>query len=135
MKFYRGDIVENFKVANTLSRYGFPALFFSSDIELARIYAKYKSKQSHKMTGGYVHEFEINRPRRVHDFNFEISHSRIFRNLIHDFKNKGYPSVLIKNVMDYPSETCNHFDYTDICVVFFMSEIIEVKILEKNLTS
>ena len=86
------------------SRYGFPCLFFSSNINLALNYGK------------NVIKLDIS-PIKTIDFKGKISHSLEFRNLIYSLRNENSKSVLIKNVYDRPNDTAS-LEFGDILVVF-----------------
>ena len=115
MKVYRGDVSESFVVKDHLtSRYNFKALFFTTNPEVAKMY-------------GFLYEFNILDPCETIDYNFKITHSSHFRNLIYQYKNTDLDSVLIKNVYDYPSKKHFRLIKSDILVVFNFSSIINYK--------
>ncbi|WP_322970334.1 hypothetical protein [Faecalibacter sp. LW9] len=115
MKFYRGDKSENFKIKNTLSRYNVPCLFFSKNKDLAKKYQEHFN--------GYLYEFDIKEPTKIINFNFQITHSSEFRNLIMSLRNQNHQSVLIKNCIDYPKEIHQMIE-DDILIVFDFNTIL-----------
>lgn len=120
MKYYRGDSNADFQVSEGMnSRYGFPAIFFTSSKKLAQNYAKHLTRN--RLRTGSVYAFEYSQNRVKVDFQFKISHSAEFRNLIHTLKSRNIPSALIYNVIDYPSEQFKEYSVSDILVVFDLS--------------
>ena len=82
MKVYFGIDKDNFSIENHItSRYGFRALFFSTDIEVAELYAKFYAKKNRKKTA-YIYEFNIIEPKKKIEYNYSISYSSNFRNLV-----------------------------------------------------
>jgi hypothetical protein len=75
MIVYRGSSRDDFKIEKwKTSRYGFHALFFASDLELAKLYAQHRADEERKRNGGFVYEFEI--PDNLHsvDYGNKISY-------------------------------------------------------------
>ncbi|MBB3123735.1 nitrous oxidase accessory protein NosD [Mesoflavibacter sabulilitoris] len=92
------------------SRYGFTALFFTDNSELKDLYLKENKGAEISIDNPFI-DYEI-------DFNNKISYSSVFRNTIINLNKKGYKTVLIKNVIDYPSSANKKFISSDILVVF-----------------
>ena len=127
MKVYRADTKNDFKLLNHVnSRYGFNALFFTTNIELAEKYAESFNNK------GTIYEFELNPILDSVDYKGRISHSSHFRSLIHRLYKEGKSSVIIKNVYDYPSFKSYYPNKSDLIVVFDFSEIISLKKYEQT---
>ena len=127
MTVYRGDNNGSFKVEKKHnSRYGFPALFFSTKEELARMYATYKARE-----GGepYVYAYDIAHNMQEIDFKGRESYSLEFVNLIHDLKRSGVKAVRITNVFDYPSQDFKGNNSSDVVAVFDLSLINNGRII------
>ena len=133
MKVYFGIDKDNFSIENHItSRYGFRALFFSTNIEVAELYAKFYAKKNRKKTA-YIYEFNIIEPKKKIEYNYSISYSSNFRNLVFKGFQEDFNSMLIKNVYDYPSSFLKKMILSDIVVVYNFSEIInfeKIKIIE-----
>jgi len=128
--FYFGTHTTDFKIENHInSRYGFKALFFTNNIELAELFANYHAKKNNQKKG-YVYKADFIRIDHNVDFNGHISHSSTFRNLIYNLQSKFFKVVQIKNVYDYPSDELKKFINSDIVIVFdfnFINKIEYVK--------
>jgi hypothetical protein len=128
MKIYRGDNTRNFKVnKRTNSRYGFPALFFSTKVDLARLYAEYKALDGGDAT---VYKFDTIMAMPSVDFNGKESYSGEFVDLIHRLKGSGAKAVRITNVFDYPSQDFKGNNNSDIVAIFDFSVINGGSIIE-----
>lgn len=114
MPVYHGHPEKDFVLTNQASRYGFPVLFFTNNIILAKNYSK----------GGIIMA-EIDYFQSF-DYRGGISHSAHFRNLIHDLYKKGTPSVVIKNVYDSPNHEYS-LEKSDLYVVFDFSRIKNIQ--------
>lgn len=133
MTVYRGDASSEFKVENIFSRYGFKALFFTNNIQVARMYAHFLAMKNGVRNGGAIYEFNIPEPLKFIDFKDEVTHSRIFRNLIFDLHKQEVNSALITNCFDYPKLTENiTILSSDILVVFDFELINDYKLIESN---
>jgi hypothetical protein len=116
MKVYHGYKSAQFKIENHInSRYGFPCLFFTDNIELAKNYSN-----------NTVISAELN-VQTVFDFNNGISHSLTFRNLIYSLRKKSVPVVKIRNVFDRPNENYP-LELSDIYVVFDFNQINNIQL-------
>jgi hypothetical protein len=125
--FYFGTHISDFKIENHInSRYGFKALFFTSSLEVAELYANFHAKKNRKQNG-YVYQADIIRIEHVVDFRGYISHSSTFRNLVYNLQSKGCRSVAIRNVYDYPSEELMRMIKSDITIVFDFIRIIKIE--------
>ncbi len=133
MTVYRGDASSNFEVKNIPSRYGFKALFFTNNLQVSRMYAHHLAHEKRNWKGGAVYEFNIPEPSKIIDFKDEVTHSRIFRNLIFDLHKQEVNSALITNCFDYPKLTENiTILSSDIVVVFDFELINDYKLIESN---
>lgn len=125
MKFYHGTYLTDFVIENHIdSRYGFKCLFLTNNLQLAKLYAKYHSDKKKCKGSVYVMDLPIG---KTYDFNFGLTYSALFRNLIYSLFEKEVPSVLIKNVIDYPSDKFKDFIISDILVVFDLAIIQNVE--------
>lgn len=114
--FYHASPLKNFSIERKKrSRYGFSALFFSNNIELVQLYFK-----EHK--GSII---EIHDPIIYHEVDFQnkISYCGAFKSLIIQLQRAGHKSVLIKNVIDFPSQKNKVYQSSNILVFFDLSEI------------
>lgn len=133
MDIYRGSSSKDFEVKKHIqSRYGFNALFFTSSIELARMYAVHHAQIKGTSNGGFVYEFFMPRPRKVIDYNFGITYSRHFRNMIYELHAKKWKSVIIANCYDSPSEKTKKYIINDLVVLFDLDLIKGYKRIESN---
>jgi hypothetical protein len=111
--FYHGHIEKEFWVnPYQNSRYGFPCIFFTDNIELAQCY------------GSTIISASIPIQKKI-DFGNKISHSLEFRNLIYKLKNEKCNSVAIENVYDRPND--DHLLHKATIVVVFNLEILRNK--------
>jgi len=112
------------------SRYGFRCLFFTPDETLARLYALHWAKMSNRADAGFVYQAEIlTTSFYVHDLCGRNTHTAEFRNLIHTFNTFRIPGVLIKNALDYPSESIPYYSTSDILAVFNISLINRIELM------
>ena len=134
MKVYMGTHSANFEILDNInSRYGFPALFFTNNLHLARLYATHYAKEN-DLSGGYVYEFEIRSPDEVIDWN-NFSYSAEFVQKINDLYNEKHKSAALRNVIDFPKQDYSRFVYSDIYIVFdFKSEITSHRVIEENVS-
>ena len=133
MIVYRGSSRDDFKIEKwKRSRYGFNALFFASDLYLAKLYAHHRADEEYKRTGGFVYEFEI--PDYLHsvDYGGKLSYNSDFRNLIHKLFRDGHKGVIIKNAIDYPSKKLFRPTLCDIIVIFDFDIIKSFKLIQSN---
>jgi hypothetical protein len=124
MKIYRGDADSNFQPQKHInSRYGIIALFFTTDIKVAKLYAKQRSDQERIYNDGAIYTTDL--PNQVYsvDFNGEVSHSSKFRNLIYKLHQENHKVVCIKNVYDYPSKDYFELIKSDIIVYFNINNL------------
>ena len=85
MIYYFGTHIENFNVdENKRSRYGFACLFFTSDFDVAKLYAKHHAETNNKKKG-FVFKVELKSFLEKIDYKGNVTHSSHFRNLIFDF--------------------------------------------------
>ena len=119
MKYYHGSSQPDLIVdPNRASRYGFPAFFLSSNLDLAIQYAWHNAALEEKSTAGFVYEFELELIAQVVDFKNEITHNSHFRNMIYRLESQKHLAVRIINTLDYPSEKFKQKHYSDILIVF-----------------
>jgi hypothetical protein len=127
MIYYFGTYLEEFKIeSHILSRYGFPSLFLTTDIELAKLYAKYHADKN-KKEKGFIYQFEVFRIGETIDYKGSFTYSSHFRNYIFDCKKRNIDSVIIKNTYDCPSEKYSQLIKSDILVVFDFALIKSIK--------
>jgi hypothetical protein len=125
--FYFGTHISDFKIESHInSRYGFKALFFTNNIEVAELYAKYHATKNRKKVG-YIYRAEFATIQHSVDFNSHVSHSSVFRNLVHSLQSKFYKTVKVKNVYDYPSEDMMKFIKSDIIIIFDFNFIHKIE--------
>ncbi len=84
------------------SRYGFWALFFTDQVELAKNYAKFHSLSSLKNKGCLI-EIEPPSISKVFDLKYESTYTADFRRLILAEKKLRTKVLLLKNTLDSPS--------------------------------
>jgi hypothetical protein len=133
MIVYRGSSRDNFKIEKwKRSRYGFKALFFASDIELAKLYAQHRADEEGKRNGGFVYESEIIDYLHSVDYGNKTSYSNDFRNLMYKLYREGHKGVIIKNVFDYPSKKLMRHNVSDVIVVFDFDIIKSFKLIQSN---
>lgn len=116
MIFYHGHKNnKGFKIEKHIcSRYGFPCIFFASNIELAYNYA---DNSDNVIQIDFI-------PNHTIDYERKRTYSNDFRNLIYKLRNEGHDSVLIKNVYDNPDGNYT-LELSDILVVFNL-DIIKI---------
>jgi hypothetical protein len=130
---YIGASTDSFKIQKwKRSRYGINAIFFSMDTSLARLYACHHADNENNKNGGFVYEAEIEGLFHVVNYNNDISYSSKYRNLILKLHKSKHKAVIIKNVMDYPSQKLFTSNSNDIVVVFDLDLIKSIKIIENN---
>ena len=136
MIVYRGSSRDDFKIEKwKRSRYGFNALFFASDLNLAKLYAQHRADEENKRNGGFVYEFEIPDYLKVVDYGGKISYSIDFRNLMYKLHNEDHKGVIIKNVYDYPSKKLFSLENSDVIVIFDFDIIKSFKVIQSNVRS
>ncbi len=127
---YRGDFCADFEVSEfEMSRYGFPALFFSTDQEVAKLYAIHHAREKRTNTG-YIYKFDLAAPFKEIDYAGKISYSSHFRNLMYDLFQKQYRSVLIRNCYDSPSSHLRRFIKSDLVIIFDFKQILNYQLLK-----
>lgn len=135
MIFYRGSSSENFKIESHInSRYGFRALFFTNDIFLAKLYARYRANEKGLKHGGFLYKAEIQSVDKIIDFNSEITHCAKFRNMIHQEFHNNNKTILIRDCYDYPSKEYFELIKSDVLTVFDLSQIKKIELIESNIT-
>lgn len=133
MKLYRGSSSENFEVKKHVrSRYGFNALFFTTSLELARLYAHHLAREKRNWKGGFVYEFEIPEPYKKINYEGAITHSSHFRNLMFKLYREDLKSAIIENCYDYPSKELVRYINSEVVVVFDLDLIKQFKLIESN---
>lgn len=129
MKFYHGTQIENLKLQPYInSRYGFTAFFGAAEKDLAIKYAFHNYK---KNGHGYLYSFEVDQELPVVDFENRISHSSVFRNLVYKLQREKHQAILIKNIIDYPSEELAQYNTGTILIVFNLEIITNLKMIGK----
>lgn len=133
MKLYRGSSSSDFEVKKHVrSRYGFNALFFTTSLELARLYAHHLAREKRNWKGGFVYEFDIPTPYKKINYKNGITHSRHFRNLMYELHREDINSAIIENCYDYPSKDLVRYIDSDLVVVFDLDSIKNFKLIEEN---
>lgn len=133
MIVYRGSSSSDFTIQKwKKSRYGFNALFFASEINLAQLYAHHRAEEEYKQNGGYVYKFEILDCLYTIDYGGKTSYSSDFRNMIFKLFRNGHKGVIIKNIIDYPSKKFFRPNFSDVIVVFDFNIIQSFELIQKN---
>ena len=129
MKLYHGTRTKDLKIETHIrSRYGFSAFFATPNKELAIQYAYHNFLKFNK---GYLYAFNFNEDPFVVDFKNSVSHSMVFRNLVFNLQKEHHESVLIKNVIDYPSERIATYKPSEIVIIFNLELIQDIKMVGK----
>jgi len=125
MTVYFGCNDKDFKISPfKKSRYGFKALFFATDIDLAKQYAIYHAKDKSE---GYVYQADVPDNIRTFDYGGGFSYDRDFRNLMFEISQMNLPAARITNVIDFP-KGCKKYVKSDVVVVFDLGEL-ELKLV------
>lgn len=132
MQIYRGDHQQNFTINNhNSSRYGINALFFATNIKLARLYAIHHSRKRANYKGGFVYQAEIPNYIKQIDFGGGTSYGRELRDIVMQH-HKTTTAIQIYNILDYPSQNLLVPNPSDVIAVFDFSIIKSLAILESN---
>jgi len=110
------------------SRYGFTAFFGALERDLAIKYAYHSFK---KLGTGYLYSFEAPKPTEIINFEGKISHSLVFRNLIYKLQKENHKSILIENIIDYPTEELALYTTNTILIIFNLELITNLKMIGK----
>ena len=106
------------------TRYGFSVSFFTGNPDLVKLYFDlYK---------GQVISINFDSPDYEIDYKSKSSYSVDFRNLIFRLKKENYKSVLIKNVLDYPTQKTKRIIISDILIIFDSSIIANYDTVNLN---
>jgi len=135
MIIYRGDLIESFEIKPwKRSRYGFHALFFTTDLQLARMYAIHHAQEAGKPGAGAVHQAEVH-DFYVYPYDFQGKHSygAEFRNLMHTLQQFQHKALIINNVIDYPKQSMIRYEPTDVVVILDLEIITNLKCIETNI--
>lgn len=125
MILYHGSQYKDLKLSTDInSRYNFPAFFLTPNRELAIMYAVHAYNT---FGSGYVYQTELDESFLEIDYLGKISYSSNFRGLIHRLYKADYKSVLIKNVIDYPSEKFSYYKSSQIVIIFDTTLISSLK--------
>jgi hypothetical protein len=136
MIVYKGSSRDDFKIEKwKRSRYGFNALFFASNIELAKLHAQHEADEENKINGGFVYEFEIQGYLHSIDYGYKISYSSDFENLMYKLYREGHKGVIIKNIFVYPSKKLTTLNLSDVIVIFDFDLIKSFKLIQRNVKS
>jgi len=129
MTLYHGTKTKDLKIESHIrSRYGFTAFFATPNKHLAIQYAYHNYL---KFNQGFLYSFDFKaNPERI-DFKNKISHSLVFRNLIFQLHKEHHESVLIKNVIDFPTEILAIYKPSDVLVIFNLELIQDLKLVGK----
>jgi hypothetical protein len=136
MIFYHGNCIADFEINRFKdSRYGFPALFLTTNIELARLYALWHYRQTWAHGGGMVYEIEVNIGFcDVTDWGGHNSYTPDFRNKIRYWQQCGHSGLLLQNVVDYPHKSLRVPLLSDILVVYKLDNIKQIILSESKIT-
>jgi hypothetical protein len=127
MKAYHGTNITDFKISKIKnSRYGFPVLFFATDISLAKLYGEYHASKAY-LKGFKVFEAELPTHCNTVDFKNKNSYCAEFNNLIVNSKKQNVKILKIVNVIDSPSKEFFKLNNSDIIAVFDFDLINELK--------
>lgn len=96
----------------TSSRYGLVVLFFTTELRLAKMYAKGTDN---------IYKLSLEADKIV-DFNGQVSHSSRFRNLVFRLSKRGCDIVAITNVYDRPNDSYP-LEKSTIFIVFDIEKI------------
>ena len=133
MTGYIGTNKADFRILSSqVSRYGFPAVFFATEMFLAELYAADKCKKSASDKPGYV--FSAALPDRMHRVNFggRFTYTPDFRNMIYKLHTR-YPIVQMYNVVDSPSKEFFRVNTSDVIVVFDLSLISNLRMVRNDI--
>lgn len=108
------------------SRYGFPALFFSTNPEHALLYAQHYWQQQRQPAA--VYRIAWAKPLPLLDFGGGVSHSSHFRNTIFQLQRQGKAAWQISNVIDYPSEDLFSGERRNIVAFFDLAQLPELEL-------
>lgn len=101
------------------TRYGFPLTFLTDNLQLVKMYY-----QEYK---GDVICIDFSFPDLEIDYKSKSSYSVDFRNLIFKLKKENHKSVLLKNVLDYPTQKMKRIIISDILIIFDSSLLHDYK--------
>jgi hypothetical protein len=117
------------------SRYKFVALFTTTNIELARLYARYYREESwlYLRQGGYLYEIEVDGEVDYHaDFEGRHSYQGDFKRLVQQMQSAWVHLGHISNVVDFPSFRLKTSEPSDIFVIYNLKLIKSVKLIENE---
>lgn len=119
--FFHGSQIKNLQLTkHTRSRYGFSGIFFTSNKGLAELY-----KGKH----GYIYQIDAITPDIVIDYEYKSSYSIEFKNLMFRLYKQNYRSVLIQNIIDYPTIEQKILEANDILIVYDIDLIKGLKLV------
>lgn len=128
MIVYRGDSSNQWSIKPWLkSRYKFPALFFTTNIELAKLYSLHKTNLK---SNSFIYEASIIGEVPSVDFLFMDTFTYSFKNLVTDSYKNRMKCLRICNCIDYPSERLKVSYRSDIIAVFDFSSIKNCHFIE-----
>lgn len=128
MLYYHGNNEKDFTVnPHKNARYGFPALFFTPNIDLARLYAVHHYRKTQRHGGGFVYAIELpDTLACTRDWQNQSTHTPQFKNLICQAATGHIDLLQIKNCLDYPSKELRLLAISDILVCFDTQIITEI---------
>ena len=128
MLVYHGTHKADLFIINSKrSRYSFPALFATTNIALAKLYARY---QVPAQMPGYLYEIDIAAKPTIYPYHGKPSFSREFRNLMYEFHRDKYKLVQLTDVLDYPVDSMKIKALSDIIVIFDLTLIRSVTLYQ-----
>lgn len=136
MVFYHGNCQTDFEIDPLKrSRYGFPALFLTTSIDLARQYALWHYRQTWANGGGLVYQIKLEKVWfDVCEWGGCSSYTPDFRNKIQAWQKIGHAGLWIQNVSDTPQKKVYAPLLSDILVVYNVANIKSITLLESGIT-
>lgn len=132
MRVFHGTYIKDWKPeAHMSSRYGFSAIFCTTDPQLARLYAEYYAKfVPSRGNKGYLYSFEIPNIGTEFDFKRQITYASNFRNLMYKINESCSTIAKIKNCYDWPCEALQELVMNDIYMVLDFKLIRKIELVE-----
>jgi hypothetical protein len=125
MTIYRGDTPDWKPRLSHMSRYGIPAIFFTTDEDLAELYAQYHG--SRKLIGkGVIYKATLINGLAKIDFEHMTTYSYYFRNLILYYYHEKMKGIHITNAVDYPDPRMKTSKSSSIIVIYDASIITDL---------
>lgn len=127
MKVFHGTAEKDFKIHTwKKSRYGFPVLFFATELKLAELFAIHHAQEKN-LIHGYIFEATINEPVKSIDFGGRMSYDPVFRHTIYKLRDEKIPSVRFTRIIDFPSHDLIVPNKSNVIAVFDFNEIQKIQ--------